>query len=90
MQLKCTTKVYHCNFNTIGDVCINILKHYEWSPIQTVQNVLLSIQQLLGEPNPGKFVTIIKTLIQRMFLRCQLVLRSEMHGSLLNIDLCSL
>jgi ubiquitin-protein ligase len=35
----------------LGTICLNILKS-EWSPVLSLLSVLLSIQQLLADPNP--------------------------------------
>jgi ubiquitin-protein ligase len=46
------TKIYHCNVSSNGDICLDILKD-NWSPALTIDKVLMSIQALLEEPNPG-------------------------------------
>eukprot|EP00300_Choanocystis_sp_HF-7_P005542 c14135_g1_i2.p1 GENE.c14135_g1_i2~~c14135_g1_i2.p1 ORF type:complete len:134 (+),score=26.64 c14135_g1_i2:605-1006(+) len=50
-RVKFITPMYHCNVNKDGGLCLDILKDH-WSPALTISKVMLSIQSLLGSPNP--------------------------------------
>ncbi|ODV90735.1 hypothetical protein CANCADRAFT_110045 [Tortispora caseinolytica NRRL Y-17796] len=62
--MKFTTPLFHPNVYQDGTVCISILHPpgddphmYEtaaerWSPIQSVEKILLSVMSMLSEPNP--------------------------------------
>ena len=50
-KVRFLTKIYHPNIDTLGRICLDILKD-KWSPALQIRTVLLSIQALLSAPNP--------------------------------------
>lgn len=49
-KVKFDHKVYHPNISMDGRICLDILAH-NWSPILTIDRVLISIRSLLTDPN---------------------------------------
>lgn len=50
-KIRFLTPLYHPNIDKLGRICLDVLKDH-WSPAFQIRTVLLSIQQLLGTPNP--------------------------------------
>ncbi|KAK3927437.1 Ubiquitin-conjugating enzyme E2 T [Frankliniella fusca] len=54
-HVRFKTPVYHPNIDNNGRICLELLKLPPsgcWRPVVTIEAVLLSIQSLLGAPNP--------------------------------------
>jgi len=51
-KVKFQTKIYHPNVKSDGSFCTDILTTEGWSPQLKISNVLMTIYQLLQEPNP--------------------------------------
>ncbi|KAI5805868.1 ubiquitin-conjugating enzyme/RWD-like protein [Geopyxis carbonaria] len=51
-KVKCTQKIYHPNIDLDGNVCLNILRE-DWKPVLNLNAVMVGLQFLFLEPNPG-------------------------------------
>ena len=65
--IKFISPILHPNVSENGDICLNILKKEQdgWSPALPITKVLLSLQNLLMEPNPDSALNIDAVLEKR-------------------------
>jgi ubiquitin-protein ligase len=64
--IKFLSPIFHPNVSTSGEICLNILKKDDgWSPALSISKVLLSLQNLLMEPNPDSALNIDAVLEKR-------------------------
>lgn len=78
------TRIFHSNVSNDGNICLDLLKH-NWSPIHTIENVLLSILLLMECHNPDDPLNttasnLFKTNPREYFRQCQNFTRRYASG----------
>ncbi|KAN0024641.1 hypothetical protein ACTFIV_009050 [Dictyostelium citrinum] len=63
-KVRFENRIYHCNINTDGNICLDILKD-QWSGAISAEKVLISIHSLLSNPNPMDPLDVVKAGIYR-------------------------
>jgi len=54
-HVKFLSRMFHPNVYGTGELCLDILQN-RWSPTYDVSAILTSIQSLLHDPNPNRYV----------------------------------
>jgi ubiquitin-conjugating enzyme E2 A len=52
-SVKFLQPIFHPNIYRDGKICVDILQSHEWSPVQTVRSIVLSLRSLFMDPNPA-------------------------------------
>lgn len=60
------TKIFHCNINKKGVVCLDLLTGRMWNPTFTLSKILLCVVDLMRNPNPeSPYEPSIATLLKK-------------------------
>jgi ubiquitin-protein ligase len=51
-SIRFLNKMFHPNIYRDGKICLDVLLQ-EWSPVQNIRTILISIRSLLADPNPN-------------------------------------
>jgi len=52
-SVKFLQSIFHPNIYKDGKICVDILQLHEWTPVQTVRTIVLSLRSLFMDPNPN-------------------------------------
>ena len=60
-KVLCDTPIYHPNIDTMGKVCLNILRE-DWKPVLDMTHVVYGVLVLFNEPNPKDPLRVYQAL----------------------------
>lgn len=79
-RIRFLTRIYHPNIDRLGRICLDVLKN-NWSPALQIRTILLSIQALLGAPNPED---PLNEAVAKQWKVCE-TFPCPKHGMLMNV-----